>query len=332
MNPNAVRERVESQLKAQPFVSATVKQDVEFPAVSYLAEHADDFPGVEPEAVFLREYPHHEIGAHLFGTVGEVTKEQLDDSRYRGVSLGDRVGQSGVEYSYDRFLRGENGKKRVQVDALGVKTRDLRETESRQGRNLRLGIDLDVQEVGQAGARHLARRVRRDEREDGRDRRARLVAVVRPEHLRQDHPPARLHAALLRGERQAALQPRDPGRLPDGLDLQARDLGGRARGRDHHARHAALRRRLAGGGRRHVQQRRRRRARKPARCAGADRLERRLLLPARPRGQQQGRRPADPGLGAAARDRPPDRASTCRPRARASSRRRRGATSSTRRS
>jgi penicillin-binding protein 2 len=150
MKPDNVRKTVESQFKAQPFVSATVKQDVEFPAVSYLAEHARDFPGVEPEAVFLREYPHHEIGAHLFGTVGEVTKKQLKDARYRGVALGDRVGQSGVEYSYDRFLRGENGKQRVQVNALGVKTRDLRETESRQGRNLRLGIDLDVQEAGQA--------------------------------------------------------------------------------------------------------------------------------------------------------------------------------------
>ena len=150
MKPEVVRKSVESQFKAQPFVSATVKQDVQFPAVSYLAEHARDFPGVEPEAVFLREYPHHEIGAHLFGTVGEVNQQQLKDPRYRGVALGDRVGQSGVEYSYDRFLRGENGKQRVQVNALGVKTRDLRETESRQGRNLRLGIDLDVQEAGQA--------------------------------------------------------------------------------------------------------------------------------------------------------------------------------------
>jgi len=149
MKPRAVEARVEQQLKVQPFVSATVKQDVDFGAVSYLAERASDFPGVEPEAVFLREYPHEEIGAHLFGTVGEVTEKQLDDSRYRGVSLGDRVGQSGIEYSYDRFLRGENGKKRVQVDAMGVKTRDLRETESRQGRNLRLSIDLDVQRVGQ---------------------------------------------------------------------------------------------------------------------------------------------------------------------------------------
>ena len=149
LEPREVRARVEEQLKAQPFVAATVKQDVAFPVIAYLKERADDFPGVEPEAVFLREYPHREIGAHLFGTVGEVTEKQLKQSRYRGVTLGDRVGTSGIEYSYDRFLRGENGKKRVQVDAMGLKTRDLRESESRQGRSLRLGIDLDVQRVGQ---------------------------------------------------------------------------------------------------------------------------------------------------------------------------------------
>jgi penicillin-binding protein 2 len=149
LRPREVRARVENQLRAQPFVPATVKQDVSEDAVYYLMENQDDFPGVEPEAVFLREYPHREIGAHLFGTVGEVTEKQLKDARYRGVSLGDRVGQSGIEYSYDRFLRGENGKKRVQVNAMGLKTRDLHETESRQGRNLRLGIDLDVQRAGQ---------------------------------------------------------------------------------------------------------------------------------------------------------------------------------------
>jgi penicillin-binding protein 2 len=149
MRPRVVARTVEQQLRAQPFVSATVKQDVRSDVVFYLAENKDDFPGVEPEAVFLRRYPQHEIGAHLFGTVGEVTKEQLKDSRYRGVKLGDRVGQSGIEHSYDRFLRGKNGKRRVQVDALGLKKGDLNTTKAVQGRNLRLGIDLDVQRAGQ---------------------------------------------------------------------------------------------------------------------------------------------------------------------------------------
>ena len=86
----------EPQLKALPFSPATVKQDVAPTSSSYyLLEHQDEFPGVDVERVFLRKYPHHEIGAHLFGTVGEMTEEQQKDPRYRGVDLGDRVGPVG---------------------------------------------------------------------------------------------------------------------------------------------------------------------------------------------------------------------------------------------
>src|SRR5204862_4759258 len=109
-----IQRAVAQQFKALPFSAATVKQDVPLPIVSYLLEHQDSFPGVTVERVFLRQYPHHVIGAHLFGTVGEVTKEELKDPRYHGVSLGDRVGQAGIESQYDRYLRGKNGASRVQ--------------------------------------------------------------------------------------------------------------------------------------------------------------------------------------------------------------------------
>jgi penicillin-binding protein 2 len=145
----SIAKRVEGQLKALPFSTATVKQDVSLKVVGYLLEHHDQFPGVTVERVFLREYPHHQIGAHLFGTVGEVTKKQLDDQRYRDVALGDRVGQSGIESEYDRFLRGRNGASRVQVDALGNLKGELSVTQPRQGRQLRLSVDLDVQKAGQ---------------------------------------------------------------------------------------------------------------------------------------------------------------------------------------
>ena len=71
-----------------------------------MLERQSEFPGVEPEREFLREYPHGPVGAHLFGQVGEVNEKQLKDQRYNGVELGDRVGQAGIEAEYDRFLRG----------------------------------------------------------------------------------------------------------------------------------------------------------------------------------------------------------------------------------
>src|SRR4051812_14322236 len=148
-SPKRVGRQVRRQLKALPFSSATVKQDVPLPVVSYLLEHQNDFPGVTAERVFLRQYPHHQIGAHLFGTVGEVTREELKDPRYHGVDMGDRVGQSGIESQYDRFLRGRNGASRVQVDALGNLKGELSVREPQQGRQLRLAVDIGIQEAGQ---------------------------------------------------------------------------------------------------------------------------------------------------------------------------------------
>jgi penicillin-binding protein 2 len=149
MRPRAIGRNVESQLKALPYSTATVKQDVSDQLAWYLLEHRDEFRGADVERVFLRFYPHHEIGAHLFGTVGEMTAEQRKDPRYRDVDLGDRVGQSGIELQYDRFLRGRNGATQVQVDALGNLNRRLEAKEAHQGSQLRLSVDLDVQEAGQ---------------------------------------------------------------------------------------------------------------------------------------------------------------------------------------
>jgi penicillin-binding protein 2 len=149
LSPREIRHRVNKQLKLLPFSAATIKQDVGLPVVYYLLERQEKLPGVAVEQVFLRSYPRHTIGAHLFGTVGEVTREQLKEQRYRGVKQGDRVGQSGIESSYDRFLRGKNGATRLQVDALGKLRERLGEKRPVQGRRLRLGIDLDVQKVGQ---------------------------------------------------------------------------------------------------------------------------------------------------------------------------------------
>jgi penicillin-binding protein 2 len=151
MRPRRIERRVERQLRTVPYATATVKQDVGQNLVAYLLEHQDDFPGVEPERVFLREYPYGQTGSHLFGFTGEVSRKELDSGRYAGVEPGDRVGKDGIEAEYDRFLRGRNGATRVQVDAMGVlRGRPLAARQPQQGRRLRLALDIETQEAGQA--------------------------------------------------------------------------------------------------------------------------------------------------------------------------------------
>ena len=149
LKPRRLERRVERELKALPYSKPTIKQDVNQNLVAYVLERQEDFPGVEPERESLREYPHGAIGAHLFGQVGEVSPEELKDTRFNGVSMGDRVGKAGIEAEYDRFLRGRNGAARVEVDALGKLTKTLKRVQPRQGKQLRLSLDLDVQRVAQ---------------------------------------------------------------------------------------------------------------------------------------------------------------------------------------
>ena len=148
-NRRTLRRDVNDQFKALPFSSATAKPDVDMATVAYLQEHQAEFPGVSVEQVFQRYYPQKQIGAHLVGYVSQVSEGALKQKLYAGVKPGDRVGQSGIESSYDRYLRGRNGASRVQVDALGNPHGELATREPVPGRQLRLTLDLDVQRRGQ---------------------------------------------------------------------------------------------------------------------------------------------------------------------------------------
>jgi penicillin-binding protein 2 len=130
----------------------TLRQDVGYYLVAYVEEHQREFPGVSVERVFVRRYPHGTLAAHVLGSVGEVNDEELKEARYKGLEPGDQVGKAGVEYSYDRFLRGQPGLQKVQVNALGQPTPggQLVSKPPTPGESLKLTIDPEVQAAGES--------------------------------------------------------------------------------------------------------------------------------------------------------------------------------------
>jgi penicillin-binding protein 2 len=150
LRPRAVRKDITTQRRALPYANVTLKSDASLSQLSYILERQDQFPGVVPEQVYLRRYPHRDTAAQLFGTVGQISPQELKLARFRGVHQGTIVGQGGIEWSYDRYLRGQDGAERVQVDALGrLKGRPLRQTQPVQGKQLKLSLDLDLQNAAQ---------------------------------------------------------------------------------------------------------------------------------------------------------------------------------------
>jgi penicillin-binding protein 2 len=147
VSPRTIHERVIEGVAETPYSNVTVKTDVDRAAFNYLRERKEQFPGIVVEKLFLREYPHDELGAQLFGTLREVSPRELERKRYRGVAPGTRIGASGIEYSYDPYLRGTDGYTRVVINAFGNRDerRETTRVEPRQGQQLKLSLDLDLQ-------------------------------------------------------------------------------------------------------------------------------------------------------------------------------------------
>ena len=131
----------------------TLRRDVGFDLIAYVEENQEDFPGVAVQRVFVRHYPGGTRAAHVVGSVGEINEDELKQAEFRGLEPGDEVGKGGVEYSYDRFLRGDPGHTRIQVNALGEPTPggQLVSQPPTPGNNLKLTIDGDVQAAGEGG-------------------------------------------------------------------------------------------------------------------------------------------------------------------------------------
>jgi penicillin-binding protein 2 len=152
LRARTIDERVVEGMITTPYAHVTVKTDAGRGALTLLGERAGEFPGVVQEPVSIREYPYGEMAAQILGYVGSVSKPELEKPAFRGVQQGTIVGQAGLEYRYDRYLRGVPGKQRIPVDAQGqpVSGQQLAPVPPRAGHTLQTTLDLPLQRASEA--------------------------------------------------------------------------------------------------------------------------------------------------------------------------------------
>ena len=144
-----VRDLIKSQGYSQ-YNPITIATDISQKTISQLEESAIELPGVSVAVEPVRYYPNTTLASHILGHMGKMPSGQEDKylNREEGktYSKGDTVGISGIEKSYEEQLRGVDGYKKVQVDALGRITRELDVSEPKSGDTVYLSIDKDLQE------------------------------------------------------------------------------------------------------------------------------------------------------------------------------------------
>jgi penicillin-binding protein 2 len=117
--------------------------------VTKIEEQRLELPGVEISIEPQRQYPNGGILQHVMGYVRQINAEQLAEHQSEGYKMGDQFGQTGLEYTYEKYLRGQDGGRQVEVDSMARPVRDLGVKAPVPGNNLVLTIDYNVQKAAE---------------------------------------------------------------------------------------------------------------------------------------------------------------------------------------
>lgn len=113
------------------------------------------FPGFYIQRRTIRQYTYDAAG-HALGDIGEVSKKDIEADNY--YIRGDYIGKQGIEKSYEKYLRGEKGVEILLRDAHGRIQGHYMDGKfdrpSVPGKNLTLGIDIDLQRLGERLLQH----------------------------------------------------------------------------------------------------------------------------------------------------------------------------------
>ncbi len=146
LSPRRIAALVVRERTAVPYAPVTIKTDAGSGVLTVLAERQSEFPGVVQKPVSIRSYPYGDMAAQVLGYVGQVSEPELKLRAFNGVHAGTVVGQEGLEYYYDRYLRGTPGVQRVEVNAEGyLVPASLPPKAPVGGQSLRVTLDLGLQ-------------------------------------------------------------------------------------------------------------------------------------------------------------------------------------------
>ena len=140
--------------ESKNFESLPLRTRLSDEEVARFAANRYRFPGVDIKARLFRQYPFGEVASHVTGYISRINDKDVEridtwneTANYKG---SDYIGKVGVELAYERELHGTTGWEEVEVDAGGRAVRTLSRTPPISGNNLKLALDIRLQQAAEA--------------------------------------------------------------------------------------------------------------------------------------------------------------------------------------
>ena len=120
-----------------------ISQNISHEKLLVLEARINELPDCKIRKNTARNYLFGASFSHLLGYMGRINKEELESSQNYAVN--DYIGKTGIEKSYEDYLRGVPGEAEALRSAVGADKGEMIISEPEPGKNLVLNIDAELQ-------------------------------------------------------------------------------------------------------------------------------------------------------------------------------------------
>lgn len=131
------------------FNGVTIAKDISDKSVAQIKESKYEIYGITIASVSKRYYPYSTLISHVLGYVRKVNSNEYTSLKDQGYTINSVVGKSGIEQSFEKYLKGVDGKKSIETDSKGNVTSETIISDAVAGNNVTLTIDYRLQKVSE---------------------------------------------------------------------------------------------------------------------------------------------------------------------------------------
>lgn len=125
--------------------SIKIAEDISKTSAIQFNEQNADFPGINIISQPIRIYTSGRLASHIIGYIGKINDTELQKKLDEGYESHDYIGKTGVEYTLEKYLRGKNGTKQLDMSVDGTIEDEYVQSEAVAGDTVSLTIDTDLQ-------------------------------------------------------------------------------------------------------------------------------------------------------------------------------------------
>ena len=148
ISSDSLEKKYSNGLKNKKF-SITLLEDLTVDQVVKFKENENNLFGLEIATKLIRNYPYKSVASHVIGYAQPITPSEFNILSNKGYKLNDLIGRTGIEFVYEDLIRGEWGGEMIEVNSLGSFQKSLGSKPSKQGKDIELTIDLNLQLVAE---------------------------------------------------------------------------------------------------------------------------------------------------------------------------------------